>query len=90
MANTLTVSALSKQSATLPMLANAPWRRSSRSSACELHSQPRSLWWMTPGTRPPRRGTAIVTASTTRSVLRWEAIEQPITIRLNTSVMQAR
>jgi hypothetical protein len=51
---------------------------------------PRSLWWITPGTRPPRRCTAMVTASTTRSVLRWEAIDQPMTIRLNTSVTQAR
>jgi hypothetical protein len=32
----------------------------------------------------------MVTASTTRSVLRWEAIDQPITIRLNTSVTQGR
>lgn len=26
------------------MLARAPWRRSSRSSACELYSPPRWLW----------------------------------------------
>jgi hypothetical protein len=32
----------------------------------------------------------MVTASTTRPVLRWLAIDQPMTIRLNTSVTQAR
>jgi len=32
----------------------------------------------------------MVTASMTRSALRCEAIDQPITIRLNTSVTQAR
>src|SRR3712207_7640737 len=37
-------------------------------------------------TWPPRQCTAMATASTTRSVLRWLAIDQPITMRLNTSV----
>ena len=71
------------------MLASARWRRSSRSRACELYSPPRSLWWITPDTWPPRRCTAMATASTTRSVWRWLAIDQPITMRLNTSVTQA-
>ena len=41
---------VSKQSATQPVLANAPCRHGSRSSASLLCSSPRSLWWITPGT----------------------------------------